>query len=317
MAHEIEGNKAFFVTEPAWHGLGTVLENSPTLEEGIAIAYPHQLFKLDLQAKIDDQIMDLANSKVIMRDDGKEYNTVGSDFELLQPQEAFKPFKNLIDSDLVSLEAGGSLRGGSQAWLLAKIKSAESEIVKGDLIKSYFLIATGFDGSLRLLMSQTNTRVVCANTLASAQSEGIDYRFKHTKNIRTRMNNAEDQVKSALEAFRKDTEAYKHLASKKVTQSDQIDYIGKVLLTKEEINDADQISTKKKTIVQNVIELLDTQKGIDYVPAIRGTAWQAYNAISQYITHDYGRSNDSRLNAQWFGESAKINDKALELALTM
>jgi phage/plasmid-like protein (TIGR03299 family) len=329
MAHEIESNKAFFVSKPAWHGLGTILTDAPTIEEAWTIAYPHTLFKMDLEAfTINDAgervTLPLVNSKVIIRDDGTEFNTVGNDFELVQPIEILEHFRPLLDTGHVKLEAGGSLRGGSQMWALAKINGADCDILPGDQVKSYFLMYTGFDGSLRIGMSQTNTRVVCANTLAAAIGSGIDHKFKHTKNVRTRMSGAIEQVKSALADFHKDAEAYKYLAQKKMTETQQEVYIAKTLLNDTEFEgymhdtlSRERISEKKVTIVHNVLELLDTQRGLEYIPAMRGTAWQAYNAVSEYVTHNYGRTTDSRLNAQWFGESAKLNDRALELALAM
>lgn len=328
MAHEIEGNKAFFVTEPAWHGLGTILSTAPSIEEAWKLAYPHTLFKLDIQAvmAIDDgsvHTMPLSHSKAIVRDDGVELNTVGADFELVQPYEVLDTFRPLLDSKLVELEAGGSLRDGRQMWALGKIKQAETEIVKGDSIKGYFLMFTGFDGTLRLGMTQTNVRVVCANTLAMAigsKGERSEYRFKHTKNIRQRIADARTTIKEGIERFHKNTEAYKVLAEKKWSDRTMQVYVRNVLLTDDEqqrVTDGEDLSGKKEAIVQNVIELLDTQRGLEYVPAIRGTAWQAYNAVSEYVTHEYGRTSDSRLNAQWFGESAKINQKALTMALSM
>ena len=326
MAHEIEENKAFFVTRPAWHDLGVVLDNAPTVEQAISIAYPHTLFKMDLQAILttDDgttHTQALKNSKVIIRDDGKEFNTVGSDFELIQPQEIGHTFDPLIESGLVELEAGGSLRGGSQMWLLGKIKHADMDIVPGDQVKSYFLMYTGFDGSLRVGMSQTNVRVVCANTLAASISEtkGNDFKFKHTKNVRLRMDNVVNTVKASLESFKKTTEAYKYLATKTVSVLEQEKYIESVLLTDSErdLLNRGELNGKKKAIVENVIELLDKQKGLELVPAIRGTAWQAYNAVSEYITHEHGRTVDSRLTSQWFGQSTGTNQRALDLALAM
>lgn len=327
MAHEVEQNKngdykAFFVEKPAWHNLGTVLSDAPTIEEAWHLAYPHTLFKMDLEATMitDDGekvSMPLQNSKVIVRDDGTEFDTVGSDFELVQPIEILEHFRPLLDTGYVKLEAGGSLRGGSQMWALAKINGADCDVIPGDQIKSYFLMFTGFDGSLRIGMSQTNTRVVCANTLAMAQNAGIDYQFKHTKHVRERMGKATDTIKKAIENFHKDAESYAYLASKKMTRSTQIEYIANVFLTVEELSGKTEVSGKKQAIVETVSDLLDTQKGLEYIPAIRGTAWQAYNAVTDYVTHSYGRTEDSRLNAQWFGASAGINRKALDLALTM
>lgn len=323
MAHEIEGNKAFYVSTPAWHKLGKVLTDAPTIEEAWNLAYPHTLFKLDIDAKIVDesgnaQYMPLKNSKVIMRDDGLELSTVGSDFELVQPIEILEYFRPLLESGLVKLEAGGSLRGGSQMWALAKVQNADADILPGDKVEGYELFYTGFDGNLRAGKLSTNTRVVCANTLKASLNDGKHQtKFKHTKNIRIRMQNAQDAVKQRLENFQKDVEKYRFLAAKKVSELSQKVYVRNVFLTDSEKQDPKTISTKKENTIQHVINLIDTQKNLELVPAMRGTAWQAYNAVTQYLTHDYGRSDDSRVQSQWFGETSRINSDALNLAMSM
>ena len=335
MAHEIEGNNAFFTGKAAWHGLGTVLTEAPTPEEAWKLAYPHTLHKLDLEAVVkgdDGSIhrMPLTSSKVIIRDDGKEFKTVGANFELVQPLEIFEFFRPMIESGLITLEAGGSLREGSQMWCLGKVKGGEAEVIKGDPIKCYLNFFTGFDGRLQAGFNQTNIRVVCANTLALATGIGGNGRitsaqkkkygiqtFKHTKNIRLKINDAMAYVKATLDNFTRDIEAFRVLAKKKVSEPKLETYVRRVFLTKDELEEKVEISTKKQNIVSDVIDLLDTQRGLDLVPAIRGTAWQGYNAVTQYLSHDYGRSADTRLTSLWHGQNAALNTNALALALEM
>lgn len=325
MAHEIEGNKAFYTIQPAWHGLGTVLNTAPSIEEAWKLAYPHTLFKMDLDAVMtdDDGIehkMRLNNSKVIVRDDGLELATVGSDFELIQPYETLNFYRDLMDTGLIELEAGGSLRGGRIMWVTGKIKGSSADIVRGDQVDNYVLFANGFDGAMRACISQTPVRVVCMNTLRSAIGEKggrADHKFKHTKNVRHRIDSAKQAIKGALTQFEKDTEAYRYLAQKKVTPIQMITYVKEVFLTGEELSGEQEVSNKKGAIVQSVIDLIDDQRGLELVPAIRGTAWQAYNAVTEYVTHNHGRSVDTRLDGQWFGESAKLNQRALDIAMTM
>ena len=321
MAHEIDGNNAFFVSTPAWHSIGHVLNDAPTFEEAIRLATNnHSYIEIPLKAVLEDTAFDIQNSKAIFRDDGREIGVVGKDFELLQPHEAFKPLETLVNSGLVTLEAGGLLREGRQAWLLGKLKgSQDARIIGEDYVKQHILIYVGFDGSLSFGMQDSVTRVVCANTLAIARSEekNINFRFKHTKNVRTKIDNAETVISEKIARFLKTVEAYQYLASKKVTEDQQRDYIGKVICTDAELSGDSELSTRKQNIVMKLWDKLDNQRGLELVPAIRGTAWQAYNAVSEYVTHDYGRNDDTRLQSQWFGESAKMNNKALELALAM
>lgn len=325
MAHEIEGNRAFFTKNRPWHNRGIVLPNAPTFDEAINILVQGDTYlKLDLQAVAGGETMPLKKSCVIVRTDGengfKEFKTVGSDFELTQPIEAFEPHRKVCESGLIDLEAGGLLYDGAQAWLLGKIKNSETAIIGNDTVKAHFLMYTGFDGSRGIGALDVNERVVCSNTLGMALREGnrnINMKAKHTKNVRTKIDDIAITIEARLSAFNKQIEAYKYLATKKMQRQGQEAYIQNVFLTPDEISEKTEVSGKKQAIVQNVIDLLDTQKGLELVPAIRGTAWQAYNAISDYVTHDYGRSEDSRFVGQFFGESAKINQKAFELALTM
>lgn len=323
MAHEIEGNKAFFVGQKAWHGIGHVLNDAPTTEEAWRMAYPHTLFKLDVEAKIignDGSVhtMPCNLTKAIFRDDGKELGSVGADFELVQPWEVFKQFEPLIDKGLIKLEAGGSLRDGRQMWALGKVQGCESDILPGDPIEGYMLMATGFEGSMRVFGGLKNERVVCANTLEMALNEkerSTDIKLKHTKNVRYKLNAATDLIGQTIDNFKKSVEQYRFLANKRLNHIEQMDVITRTFLTDKELKDPEEVSERKSNIVKEVIDLLDTQKGLELVPAARGTAWQAYNAVTEYTTHRYGRNEDTRLQAQWFGESQKISQKALSLAL--
>lgn len=322
MAHEIEDNKAFFNAVPAWHGLGTVLKGAPTIEEAWKIAYPHELFKLPLQAVIPDDgaTMPLKRYQAVMRDDGKEIGVVGKDYELTQPWESFDFFRPYLDSGLVELEAGGSLRDGSRMWGLAKIKGADAEVVKGDPVRGYLLTYTSFDGSLSHGIQQTGIRVVCANTLAMAMGSAgeksvTNARFKHTKNIRDRIADVQAEVMEAIKGFNDSVEAYRFIAKKKVTDPQLRAYVRNVIELDAKRDEEGNVSDRTEAKIDEVTALIFDQRGLDLIPAVRGTMWQGYNAVTQYLTHDYGRTPDSRLNAQWFGESARVNRIALEMAV--
>lgn len=327
MAHEIDDDRFFYVIADGkpWHDKGTGLDHEPDFDESIQLLMRGDRYvKLDLMPVIDGVVSDtkLERSSVIFRSDGKEYNTVGKDFELLQADEAFKPMAGeLLKSGMISIATGGVLHGGASAFLMAKIvNKGIADIVRGDTVKANLLIATGFDGRMKNIIKDCNTRVVCANTLeiASKEKSNFDFKYlKHTKNIRTKLIDVEQTILGRLQSFEKQVESYQYLASKKIDSVTAQKYIGSVFLTLEQMEGKKEISTKMSNTVSHVIDLIDTQKGLEHVPAIRGTAWQAYNAVSEYVTHEYGRNQESRMHAQYFGESAKINKRAFDLALAL
>ena len=328
MAHEIEGNSAFYTKTPAWHKLGVVLSNAPTREEAWKLAYPHHLLEHDLTASIPDSdnttpTHDMTGWKAIIRDDGKEIACVRKSYEIMQPWEHFAFFDPYLDTGDCTLESGGSLRDGTRMWALAKLNQAKADAATDDPITAYLLAYTGFDGTLSYGTRLTPTRVVCANTLAVAMggkgSHNVHHTIRHTKNMRKRVVAVQEEIAAALKDFYNLTDTYKALAHKKMAAATMINYVKSVFVTpemeaklKEENKD---VSPQTITKINRVLDLIEGQTGLELVPAIRGTAWQAYNAVSEYLTHEHGRTDDSRLNGQWFGESARINNRALALAV--
>lgn len=68
------------------------------------------------------------------------------------------------------METAGVLRDGEKIWGLAKVNDGV-EIVDGDVIKPYLLLATSYDGSLATTARFTSIRVVCNNTLQMARAD--------------------------------------------------------------------------------------------------------------------------------------------------
>ena len=319
MAHNIEGNYYFGVNKPAWHGIGIPLQDAPTPREAWERAYPHHLFKMGVAWKDTDietgapVYGDAEGFSAIVRDDGKVLGVHSNRYELVQPADVFDRYAPLIESGLVTLETGGSLNGGKRMWALAKVTGADADVLPGDTIRGYVLFQESFDGSLCSGGGFTNIRVVCANTLAMAQSD-VTLRCKHTRGVHDRLNAYRDEIKKALQSFQETKEIMQSLARKQVTRHAQEVYIREVIAGPNALSPDSELSARTENKVERVIELLDTQRGLELVPAMRGTAWQAYNAITEYITHEHGRSADTRLGNQWFGPGVQVNRNALELA---
>ena len=45
--------------------------------------------------------------------------------------------------------------------------------------------------------------------------------------------------------------------------------------------------------------------------------WTMYNSLNYIFNHDKGRTLDNRYGSIWFGDSRKLDQKALNIALTM
>lgn len=328
MAHEIEQNSdgsylAFFVKNSAWHKKGRILDLPPTIDEACSLAYPYSIIKLPLEARIDTEgtiaHLPVPSHCAIVRSDGKVLSAMGSGYEVVQPRESIEFLSPFVESGLVDIEAGGSLRDGKRMWILAKIKGGDADILPGDQVKAYLLGYTSFDGSLSNGKMLTNVRVVCANTLAQAVGETdnlTSWKLKHTKNIRVGLADIQRQIAMTLNQFNKDVECYRDLATRSCNDAQLKTYIDAVFEIDRKV-DAEPISSRTENKLESIYEMTLRQPELEMVPAMRGTAWNAYNGITQYLQHEYGNSDDSRTDNMWFGKSAEVSRRALGLACVL
>lgn len=279
--------------------------------------HPWNLNKVDIQASIDGVSSGVNSEKfrLIVRDDGKEIGAVKKSYEVVQPYELMKRFNPLIESGAVELLAGGVLKDATRFVAVGRIKGSQQDVVPGDVVEAYQLFYAGLDGTLGVGMMDKLLRGVCRNGLAVMDSGSFAIRFRHTASVHAKIADADAVLAATVRSTVESVAAFKHLAKTKQTRQQQEVYIRRVILAEDFALPEDQISTKAQNKVNRVIELLDRQRGLDLVPAIRGTAWQAYNAVTEYITHEAGRNEDTRLESQWFGAGATLNKKALQLAL--
>ena len=79
--------------------------------------------------------------------------------------------------------------------------------------------------------------------------------------------------------------------------------LGKPLAERESFFSAEGGGTTKETrarIYGEIETLFAKGRGND-MAGVKGTAWAAYNAVTEYITHERGRNADNRMNTAWFG----------------
>ncbi len=135
MAHEIEikNNKASFFTtnEPAWHGLGTVVQGARTSKEAIELAnLGFEVKKAPLYADVKEvkgsEIMNqpvrLYDGYATFRADTNDlFGYVGSRYEIVQNLEAFEFFDDIVGQDEAIYETAGVLFGGRRIFITAKM----------------------------------------------------------------------------------------------------------------------------------------------------------------------------------------------------
>lgn len=178
MAHEIDFStqaqgSAMFAYQPAWHGFGTVVDKAQTSADALRIAgMDWDVALTDLAAIMPDgSHQPIGTHRATMRTDtNAALGAVGLRYQPLQNREAFAWMDEVVGEQLAIWHTCGSLRGGRDVWMLAKLPG-HLEVTSSDVLDKYVLITNNHAGTGAVRLFPTSVRVVCANTLRLAISE--------------------------------------------------------------------------------------------------------------------------------------------------
>jgi phage/plasmid-like protein (TIGR03299 family) len=316
MAHQIEvvNGKAsmFFVGETPWHGLGTGLNSPPSIEEGLRES--GQDWEVGLKKLVTAEGEAVDHRATYRKSDGKILGVVGPAYRPLQNREAFGWFQPLVASGEVSLHTAGSLQEGRKVWILAKVNAPALEIADGDAVERFVLLSNSHDGTRAVRAGFTPIRVVCANTLRMAHDDKTGetklVKLLHTKNVATALETLRETMQVANARFEATAEQYRKLAKFKVSRADLRRYV-KIVLGIEKEDEAN-LPAQTMAKLREILVRAERGRGND-----GKTLWSGYNGVTEYLSYEYGRSNDRRLDALWFGQNTTLSQKALDVALTL
>lgn len=302
----------FYVNETPWHGLGNKLEEPPTIADAILQA------GLDWEVGLKD-LFTAEGTKVPARatfreSDSKILGVVGPRYTPLQNKDAFEWFQPFVDSGLANLHTAGSLQEGKKVWVLAEIQREPSVIVPGDEVAKFIMLSNSHDGTTAIRVGFTPIRIVCANTLAMAISSKASklIRVRHTASSRMNLDNLREIMDTVNADFEVQADKFRFLASRNYNQSDIKKYV-KTVLRVDRVLDAD-LPTRTVNIMNNMMEMIESGRG-QTVANVRGTWWQAYNGVNEYLNYVQGRNSDNRMNSLWFGTGQNENQLALTVAM--
>jgi phage/plasmid-like protein (TIGR03299 family) len=313
MAHEFESG--FFVKEAAWHKLGKVISEAPTITEGIEMAGLNWKVKLDRLLTSDGRPTKM---KAVLREtDNSILGYAGEQWQPLQNDEAFLFFDEFLKTKEIKLEAAGSLRKGQRVWVLAKINQAVAEVVKGDPIQRYFLLSNAHTRGISVSVGFTDIRVVCKNTLAMAEKsrESKLIRVFHSSKTKSNLEEIKGIIDFSETAFRADVEKLKKLQRRGICRADIEKYVD-VVFFKDIMELSKRGDNKKSKIVETIEGLIENGIGSD-IKGVKGNAYGLYQATTEYFTHYDGDSYDKRLEKLWLGRNKRLNQSAMDYLLTV
>lgn len=294
MAHElefVEGKASFAGRQPAWHALGTVIDD---LTYGEAMREAHladwNVRVAPLTANVDGSNFDVPNAQVVLRDNPADAATevlaaVGDRYSPVQNEDAFGVVPFLEDAG-ARVETAGSIRGGRQVFMSLSIDNGFVLDPNGanDRVENFLLLSTSHDGSLAIEASSTPVRVVCANTLDFALPNARRaYKVRHTTTAQSRLAEAQAMLVTAQNYFDKFADLASSLYEVEVTNAEFTNIVtGFYPKPNDEKNKRGLTVWEKK--VDTLEQLWAGGGDFDYtLENVHGTAWGAVNALTERI----------------------------------
>lgn len=329
MAHQFTSG-VFCHSQPAWHGLGHVVDGTLPAREAFDLG--GALFRVEPRPVYTAGAAEVEGYRAICRTDtGEALSIMRATYTPVQNDQLLRVAEALRED--LEMDAVCVLAGGRKVTFTASIRGAAGEVTRGDEVRQYLVGATSHDGTVAFQVLFTPVRVVCANTLAQALG-GVNAdnvrRIRHTRGAAQLVAKLPEIIDVQRGAFTAGLDELAAMAATPCTDALFRDYVAGVFADqlRGQINDKrGDATTARARVVEDLPFWADLVAKWDGalvggdLPGVRGTYWGAYNAVTEYLSHDAGRSRDpvesarQRLEALWFGKGAETADRAHSLAL--
>ena len=210
-----EFDQGFFVREPAWHGLGVILDDYPGREEAMRLAgHAWDIVELPVGVLVTNY-QKAEGWKAHTRSDTGALLHISRETYQRIPNNVPYEFAELLLDQGFRYETGITLRGGALCALTLKLDEPITITGDNSVTLPYLGLAWAHDGSASFSGNSTSVRRVCANTVRASEAEGArlgtSFSIRHTKNWRARVEDARKAIKGVREdisSYRDVMEAY-------------------------------------------------------------------------------------------------------------
>lgn len=305
-----------------WHGLGQQVQHGACIDEwrkaaGLEWSILRRPVRFDNSEEGDSELLQLDGHDVLVRSDNmKGLSVVTKKYRVVQPDSVLGFFRDLTQAAGFQIETAGSMREGRTIWVLANTGLKE-DIVPGDNVKGYLLLATSYDGTIATTAMYTSTRVVCNNTLRLALNRDAESQVR----IRHDAEFDPDAVKRQLgiladESWGTFVARMKSFAGTSMGSTEAGIVLAGVLAKQQADNISADVTESRG--YKKIMELFNGSGRGSGLSGVRNTAWGLVNAVTQYVDFErQARNNETRLNSAWFGPGARLKDETVSELLDL
>lgn len=308
--------------EMPWHGIGTKVDNLMTADECLVTAgLDWEVTKEKIFAEVNGKKVFIPNKYATVRStDHRPLGVVGASYKPVQNVDALNFMDALTETGEAKYETAGSLQLGRIIWVMAKIPNGAGV----DPVEKFLLCTTSHDGSSPVMVTATPVRVVCNNTLnAALRGSKNKFRIRHTTNVDDKIAEARKTLADSLVFFKKLDITFDRMKDVKFTEEKLVTLVETVFGAPGDEDASERQENRLEKITEKVLDLSINGAGAS-LPGVGGTAWGAYNAVTEYLDHftkikgGKGQSAEEKLIAStWFGTVQMKTQKAFDTVLEM
>ena len=343
MSHDISirsngfSEMAFTGATP-WHGLGQRVTEGATIEDWkVQSGLDWVAEQAPVMYQTVNGVRTAVDKFVVYRGDtGAHLGVVGDQYKIVQPGDALEFYRDLAESGGWHVHTAGALGGGRKVWALAR-NGLEGEVSDGDKVRGNLLFATSLDGSMRTIVCMTAVRVVCANTLRLALADKAGKRVSVSHRSVFDADAVKQSMGVAVDSFERFMADARRLAETPIAQAEAREILRELFGRPARVQ-SEAVATYSGTVdgsefaqllsrpaasinapaeerehrnVAKVMSLFNGDGRGSHHAGSAGTRWGLLNAVTEFVDHQSGRSQETRLNSAWFGQGADLKDRAL------
>lgn len=277
----------------AWHQLGQQVGEKMTVTAALEAAHMvgWNVRKVPLLAKVGEQEVEVPGKHLVVRNNPVRrtqvdaLGVVGDWWTPFQNEETTELLSDITETSGAHIETIGSLKGGRQTFVSMMMPDhmTFTSPVTGakDVTELYLAIFNHHDGNGALRALITPVRVVCANTWRMAESAAQStVSIRHTGNPKQRLAEVRHLLGLTFDYAETFEAEVEKLIAREMSTEDVFSQVRAIF----EVDKAETERTKNARI-ETSSRVLELYRTSDTVAPFRGTAFGAYNAVTEYADH--------------------------------
>lgn len=300
--------------------MGTTVTRASNIDEALQMAdldWGLNVLPADNLTVMTDEGMtetSIPGMRLVTRDDTHlTLGVVGNRYAPLSNSDVFGVGEHLIAQGAQILNAG-EVDGGRRVFMNFSIPDSRATIGQNDLVDFSISIRANHDGRGDVTASLVGKRLICSNGM-TAKIPSLPHTFsvRHTRNAAARMGEARAIFQGAVRYAKEFAAIAQELLDTPFTRREFSDYIAAIY------PEPGKGEGRTRTIWENRrAALMQLFSAAPTNEAGRGTAWNAYNAVTEYVdwvtpVRGGGDETDIRTRRQFDGAGQSIKDRGFAL----